>query len=263
MTSFWHDQRLCVIDFETTGTDPEHDRIVTAAVGYVGAFQEPDIHTLIGDPGIPIPAEAAAVHGWTNERIRLEGGRDPVDVLDIVLGTLDRRPEGSPVAVMNARFDLTILDRECRRYGLDPADKHRPLHVVDPRVLDLHLHRYRKGSRKLADLCRFYGAPVINTHAAGWDALAAGYLAVCMARRGAVIRRSRSAAEDAEFARLQSEWFAVKDDVQLLHVAQVRWAAEQAQGLAEHFDKTGQAHDVRTEWPVIPVEPNHTTRAAA
>jgi len=262
MTSFWYDRRVCVLDLETTGTDVEHDRIVTAAVGYVGAFQEPDLHTLLADPGIPVPAEAAAVHGWTNERIRLEGGRDPVDVLDIVLGTIDRRADGAPVAVMNARFDLTILDRECRRYGLDPVDKHRPLHVVDPRVLDLHLHRFRKGPRKLADLCRFYGAPVINTHAAGWDALAAGYLAVYMAKRGTVIRRPRSVEEDRELEHLQAEWFTVKDDPARLHAAQIHWAADQARGLIEHFNQKGQDHDVRAEWPVIPYQPI-TTRAAA
>ena len=252
MTALWHDARVCVLDLETTGTDVENDRIVTAAVGYVGAFQEPDLHTLICDPGVPIPPEAAAVHGWTLDRIRQEGSRPPVDVLDIVLGTIDRRPDGAPVVAMNARFDLTILDRECRRHGLDPADKHRPLHVVDPRILDLHLHRYRKGSRKLADLCDYYGARVINTHAAGWDALAAGFLAVCIAKRGMVIRHPRSKDEDRELERLHTEWLEVRDDVEKLHHAQVRWAGEQAAGLASHFEKKGQPHDVRPEWPVIP-----------
>lgn len=259
----WADRRVCVLDLETTGTDVENDRIVTAAVGYVGAFQEPDIFNMVADPGVPIPAEASAVHGWTNERIRQAGARPAVDVLDIVLGTLDRRAEGVPVVAMNARFDLTILDRECRRYGLDPVDAHRPLHVVDPRVLDLHLHRYRRGSRKLANLCEFYGAQVINPHAAGWDALAAGFLAVCIAKRGMVIRHPRSTEEDAELRALHQEWLEVRDDVEKLHAAQVRWAAEQAHGLAEHFDSKGQSHDVRAEWPVVPFEPERTDRAAA
>lgn len=262
-SEFWHDRRVCVLDLETTGINVNEDLIVTAAVGYVGAFQEPDLHVLVADPGVPIPAEAAAIHGWTNERVRLEGGRPPADLLEIVLGTIDRRPEGSPVVAMNARFDLTILDRECRRHGLDRADAHRPLHVVDPRILDLHLHRYRKGPRKLANLCHFYGAKVINTHAAGWDALAAGFLAVCIAKNGSVIRRTRSAEEDSELRELQAEWAAVKDDIQMLHDAQTRWAAEQAHGLAAHFERKGQPHDVRAEWPVIPFVPETTNRAAA
>lgn len=253
----WHDLPVTVLDLESTGLDLDNDRIITAAIGYCGG---PDrlnnLHTLLCDPGVPIPAEASAVHGWTAEKIRDTGPRSPEDMLSILLGFLDERPNGSAVVVMNAPYDLTLLDRECRRHGLELPDAHRPLHVVDPRQLDLHLHRYRKGSRKLADLCVHYGAQVLNTHAAGWDALAAGWLALCIAKRANVIRRVNGPEDAAELEQLQAEWLTVKDDLPQLHAAQVRWARAARNSLAEHKRSKGESEladrILAEDWPMIP-----------
>lgn len=69
----WHQGRLVAFDVESTGVNPEHDRIVTAAVSVVGAGQ-PSVHRAwLLDPGVEIPAEATAVHGITTERARAEG----------------------------------------------------------------------------------------------------------------------------------------------------------------------------------------------
>jgi DNA polymerase III epsilon subunit-like protein len=69
----WHTGRLAAFDIETTGTDPESDRIVTAAISLVGAELPGEHHAWLIDPGIEIPAGAAAVHGITTERARAEG----------------------------------------------------------------------------------------------------------------------------------------------------------------------------------------------
>ncbi len=55
---------------------------------------------------------------------------------------------GRPLVVMNAPFDLTLLDRELKRHRASSLAGYLdgvPMRVVDPRVLDKHLDRYRKG----------------------------------------------------------------------------------------------------------------------
>jgi DNA polymerase-3 subunit epsilon len=57
---------LVILDLETTGVDPQKDRIIEICVL---RFTPPDQrvrHTRRLNPGIPIPAEATAVHGIRN-----------------------------------------------------------------------------------------------------------------------------------------------------------------------------------------------------
>ncbi len=54
--------------------------------------------------------------------------------------------------------------------------------VIDPLVLDKALDRYRRGSRKLADVCAHYGITLDNAHDASADTLAAIALARALAR---------------------------------------------------------------------------------
>ena len=54
---------------------------------------------------------------------------------------------GIPVVVYNAPYDLSLLDRECRRNGLEPIDAPGP--VIDPLVIDKAVDSYRKGKRTL------------------------------------------------------------------------------------------------------------------
>lgn len=85
-----------------------------------------------------------------------------------------------PLVVMNARYDLSLLDRECRRHGLPTLTErlgHAPAPVIDPLVLDKHVDRYRKGKRALQALCGHYGVRLDGAHEAGADAAAAAGVA--------------------------------------------------------------------------------------
>lgn len=252
----WHDGRLIGFDLETTGVDLEEARIVTAALVIVGGGEPTERLTWIADPGVPIPDEAAAVHGITTERAQAEGrpaGEVVREVLDalVVAGVAVR-----PLVDFNARFDLTVLDRERARHGADhpPLGAWERLRVVDPLVLDKWLHRYRKGSRKLDAMCAHYGATLDGAHDAAYDALAGCRLAWAIAKRGQVIRRVRDAGERAELIALRRQWAAIRDDLDALHVAQIAIAREQAQGLAAYFREQGNpdADRVETAWPIVP-----------
>lgn len=234
----WNQGRLAAFDIETTGTDVEHDRIVTAAISLIGGGADPSSHDWLVDPGIEIPAEATAVHRITTARARQEGmpARQAVEEISRLLA--EQVADDVPIVAFNARFDLTILDREARRHGVDSlTDRVGPggLTVIDPYILDWHLNRYRPGRRTLGVLCEIYRVPLTDAHAADADALAAARLAWRIANGYPEIGE----AEPFE-----------------LHESQMTWAAERADSLQEYFDRQGREERVERAWPVVPLPPD-------
>lgn len=177
---------MVAFDLETTGVDPTDARIVTVCVAQVQAGSEPIVETWLVDPGVEIPAEATDVHGITTEYAR-EHGEPVAPVIDLVADQLASSwRDGIPTIVMNAAYDLTLLDAELYRHGL--ASLHErldgtPMLIMDPLVCDRALDRYRKGKKRLEDLCRVYGVTNQAAHDASGDALAAARVAWVMAER--------------------------------------------------------------------------------
>jgi DNA polymerase III epsilon subunit-like protein len=252
----WTDGRLIGFDLETTAPDPEEARIVTAAVVACGGGLPTEEAFWVVDAGVPVPDGAAEVHGYTTERVRAEG--TPVArALPGVLATLEAHLRGgAPLAVFNARYDLTVLDREARRLGEAPLQERADLLVVDPLVIDRWLERYRRGSRKLADQCAHWGARLDGAHDATADALAAARLAWRIGRAGEVVRRVRSADEGRERAALRREWERARHDLRLLHAAQRRWALAERERFAEYKAAAGEREEAariaaEVGWPVL------------
>ena len=59
-------ERYCVIDVETTGFRPWADRIVEVACVLLDGCRVAGRWSTLVNPGMPIPAEATAVHGITD-----------------------------------------------------------------------------------------------------------------------------------------------------------------------------------------------------
>lgn len=237
----WHLKRMAAFDLETTAADPEQARIVTACIVQVGGGQPPQPATWIADPGVEIPDEAANIHGYTTERARAEG-RPAAEVVEEITAALGQvLAHGIPIVAMNARYDLTVLDRECRRHGLETLlDRYVDSMlwpVIDPFVIDKHVDRYRRGSRTLTALCEHYQVKLDGAHDSAADAIAAARVAW------------RLGATRPELAAM---------DIEALHHAQIEWAREQAVGLRAYFAKTpGKKHladTVRPEWPLVPAQ---------
>jgi DNA polymerase-3 subunit epsilon len=184
----WYEGPLASFDTETTGVDVESDRIVTAALVTQDSGGAPVVRRdWAADPGVPIPAGATAVHGLTDEWARLHGRPARLVVEEIAQALAESARAGLPLVIMNAPYDLTLLDRELRRHrGLTLGQylTGAPLSVLDPRVLDKHLDRYRKGRRRLTDLCEHYGVGLDEAHDAAADATAAMELVRAIGRRG-------------------------------------------------------------------------------
>lgn len=177
MTESWAAGPYLSFDTETTGVDVEKDRIVTAAVVDIRPGQEPRTRTWLVNPGIDIPAGATAVHGITTEMARADGIHPSVALDEISLEIETALASGVPLVIMNASYDLTLLDRELLRYKLGGLgerlggyDAIRP--VLDPMVLDREVDKYRKGQRTLSALCQHYKVSIGNAHDASADAIA-------------------------------------------------------------------------------------------
>ncbi|MFJ8845350.1 3'-5' exonuclease [Streptomyces cyaneofuscatus] len=232
----WHQGPLVGFDLETTGTDVETDRIVTAALVRL----EPDgtvaeQRTWLLDPGVAIPEQASAIHGIGTDHARKHGARAASAVEEIAQAVAEVLRSGVPLVVMNARYDLSLLDRECGRYGLDSVEQRIggvPSPVIDPLVIDKHVDKYRKGKRALQALCEHYGVTLSDAHDATADAVAA----VRVVRRMGERHRPVSTLPPAE-----------------LHALQVRAAAEQSASLQAYLRRTANPTAVVEQaWPVIP-----------
>ncbi len=182
----WHQGPMVAFDTETTGTDPTQARLVTACVAHLGAGRDTVVRTWLANPGVPIPPEATAVHGITDEQARTEGA-DPAEVAtEIAAELVAAWQAGLPVVAMNASYDLTVVEHELRRHGLDGLDQRRgdaPMLIIDPLVIDRALDRYRPGKKRLSDLCEVYAVDLTDAHTADADAIAAARVAWRLAQR--------------------------------------------------------------------------------
>ncbi|NDZ63605.1 exonuclease domain-containing protein [Streptomyces cyaneofuscatus] len=260
----WHTTRLAAFDLETTGVDVEQDRIVTAAVIGLGGNASTEQHEWIADPGIEIPAEATAVHHITTEYAR-EHGKPAHVVVDQIAEELVAQIVMGEATIVghNVPYDLTLLDRECRRYDLPTLHDrlaHTPLHVLDTRVLDQYGLPYRKrpskeqGARQLITLAQVYQLPweESEAHGCAYDALMSARIAY---RIGTLAHMRRMDwPERIKHHRKAQLHHLGGLTVAELHAAQIEWAAQQAAGLQEHFRKTDPAAVVDGSWPLRPLE---------
>ncbi|MET9920976.1 3'-5' exonuclease [Streptomyces sp. NPDC059605] len=235
----WYEGPLAAFDTETTGVDVEGDRIVSAALvvqDVTGGRMR--VTRWLVNPGIPVPPGAIEIHGLTDDHLQ-RNGRWPAPVVEEIGRALaEQSAAGRPLVVMNAPFDLTLLDRELKRHrasSLSHYLQHAPLCVLDPRVLDKHLDRYRKGRRTLTDLCELYGVALDGAHDAAADASAALELVRAVARRFSSRLERLTPAE--------------------LHTLQAVWHAAQARGLQAWFAKNGTEEAVDPAWPLRPALP--------
>jgi DNA polymerase III subunit epsilon len=260
-----------LFDTEATGVNPETDRIVAATTIYIDPGLPPAVLSRLIDPGVPIPSEATQVHGITTEHAQAYGEKPELALRDVAC-ELDMAISMSiPIVACNAAYDLTILDRELRRHGLPVLDFTSAC-VVDVYVLDQHLDPYRKGSRRLTDLCETYGVRIDGAHNATFDAVAAGRVAWRMA----IMTQWTDALLLSHFLHPSGRLrYGSRHDPQeivdrflgiststpaQLHAAQIGWRADQQRSLRAFFEKEHQPYnDVREAWPMIPYQEEVTS----
>ncbi|MGO1192487.1 MAG: 3'-5' exonuclease [Nesterenkonia sp.] len=228
----WHTRRRIGFDLETTSRYPQEARIVSAALvtfdpddapGPNGSA--PRVREWLVDPGVEIPEETTEIHGITTEYARAEGQPANEAVGQIVVQLTKELDSGAAVVVMNAPYDLAVLQHEAQRYGYGFPD---PQPIIDPLVLDKLVDKYRRGKRRLADLCRVYDVVLSDAHSAAPDALAAVEVADCLAEK---------------YPQLQMP-------AEQLHTLQVGWKAEQAADFQAFLRRTKPDAVIDGSWPM-------------
>lgn len=225
MTS-WTDLPRATFDLETTGVDPATARIVTASLVLVDADgQVLRAGEWLADPGIEIPTPAAAVHGITTEYAREHGQSAAKVAYEVAMALGGLFADGVPVIAFNAAYDFSVMHHELARYDYPPLTCYP---VLDPLVINKHVHKFKKGKRTLEVLADEYGVELENAHTSKDDALAAERLLTAMSL----------------------EYDEIEQPAADLHKAQITWAADQAKELQEYFDRIGKQADISGEWPV-------------
>lgn len=229
-------------DTESTGPNPLEDRIVTAALIVHGGGHPDVTYSYLLDPGVPIPAEATAVHGIDTATAQTEGW-DPKAALEEIATLLAQAiAYGMPVVAFNQSFDWSILHYDLERHSLATVLDRvgaGPLPLIDPHVIDKQVDKYVKGTgqRKLKPTAERYGVQLEDWHTAEADALAALLIA------------------EAQFER-----YPRLNDMgpQQLFAAQKAWRAEQQASLQDYFrskpaEQGGDPNAiVDGSWPLIP-----------
>jgi len=131
---------ILVFDFETTGITPgqRHPVQLAVALGRLGDALEQSWDTLIRPP-TPIPPEASAVHGITDDDVA--DAPTFADVVDRLLSDLRDRL----LCAYNLPFDQAVLAESLALLGR--PDDAPPLYGLDPFVWAKVVDKYQRGKR--------------------------------------------------------------------------------------------------------------------
>jgi DNA polymerase-3 subunit epsilon len=153
---------VCFFDLETTGTNITQDRIIEIAVIRIHTNGDRLMRSHRLNPTIPIPPEASAIHGITNEDVK------NLPTFKEVAREYAKLFEGADLAGFNImRFDLPLLVEEFLRAGVD-FDYSRKKIIDAQRIFHL------MEKRTLAAAYKFYtGRDLAAAHSAEADAQAA------------------------------------------------------------------------------------------
>lgn len=153
---------LCVLDCETTGTNPELDRIVEISVARI----EPDTRKVTSlssrvNPNMAIPAEASAVHGITDADVAAS------PLFAQLAPMVERLLAGADLVSFNGRrFDSRLVAAELKRCQ-------RPDPCQDARHIDVQQIYFQREPRTLEAAVRFFcGVDHEEAHGATGDVVA-------------------------------------------------------------------------------------------
>ncbi len=149
---------IIFFDLETTGTNITQDRIVEISVLKIKPNGEESERTIRINPEMPIPAEATAVHGITNEDVA------NCRTFKMIAKDLAQSFVGCDIAGFNSnRFDIPMLDQEFQRAGVK-------FDFSKPRFIDVQTIFHKKEQRTLTAAYKFYcDKNLDNAHSASAD----------------------------------------------------------------------------------------------
>ena len=165
-------RRIIAIDTETTGLNPENDRIVEIGAAVFEKEHDPvsTFSTLI-NPGTPIPSEASKVNHITNETVK-NAPRESEAMAAFADFLKSYASEDHPLILVahNASFDIRFIENAFKRYGINVSGMYVDT-LSSSRSILKDLDNY-----KLGTLAEYYGIENPQAHRALGDAETVGHL---------------------------------------------------------------------------------------
>ena len=159
------DTVFAVVDLETTGFNPQKDRILQmAAVLVNGRGEVVDTFDTVVKPESPEQYEHGAEHVHGISREMVQNGMPLRDALKQIWSFTD----GKVFTAHNAKFDISFLEAESERVGM----KREVRNYLDTLALAREADSDRQRKHSLQALCDHYGVTVERAHEAMSDAKA-------------------------------------------------------------------------------------------
>lgn len=152
---------LVFFDLETTGINITKDRIVEISLLKVHPNGKEEIKSRRINPEMPIPPQATAIHGITDDDVK------DCPTFKQVAKSLADMLEGCDLAGFNSsRFDVPVLSEEFLRAGVD-------FDMSKRKFVDVQIIFHKKEQRTLEAAYKFYCEKELeNAHSAEADTVA-------------------------------------------------------------------------------------------
>lgn len=152
---------LVFFDLETTGINITQDRIVEMSFLKIYPSGKEEVKSKRINPERPIPKEATAIHGITDEDVK------DCPTFKQIAKSLADQLEGCDLAGYNSsRFDVPMLAEEFLRAGID-------FDMSKRKFVDVQIIFHKKEQRTLEAAYKFYCDKILeNAHSAEADTIA-------------------------------------------------------------------------------------------
>ncbi len=162
----WKDLPLAVIDVETTGLDPEVDRVIEIGIIRFEAGEVIETYGELIAPGCPVPPEVTKITGIKEED--LEGK----PTFEQLAKDIHDRLQDVGIVAYNLSFDRSFVAAELERCGLSWPDE---APTLDPLIFARQF--FKNNPRKnLSAISKLLGIPLEEAHRATHDATVAGHV---------------------------------------------------------------------------------------
>ncbi len=228
MNSFW-ESSFIVVDVETTGSDPEKNRITDIACILVQGGEIVDVYASLVNPHQFIPHFIANMTGISNEM-----AFNAPEASEIFKEVTKIFNVPNPVFVAhNVNFDWSFVQRSFVREGLTPLEM--------PKLCTLKLARRllpKDDKKNVGALAEFYGIHIKNRHRALGDAEATALILIELLEKLQEEHNITSIDDLLHFQNKPIKAYSLKQDYIEKHLATIDSIPDEP-GVYYFFDKNG------------------------
>lgn len=180
--------KIISLDIETTGLDPDKDRIVSIGlveISNLGIKLDSCWHKII-KTNKTLPEKSVVIHQITDDESAAG------ITIEVAIEELLKRLKGKVVLVHNAKIEQGFINKVCQKlYGTDFVMRVIDTQVLAKRSFDRKNKSYKPTELRLFNLRKMYGMPAYKAHNALLDALATAELFLAMVNNISSSKKAR------------------------------------------------------------------------